>query len=203
MHGFRDSPDNLWISWLRGELEARGFEVITPLLPNSNMPRLDKWLTTLGEAVGELDAQTTLVAYSLGTPTTLRLLDNYPQDIKLAGLVLVAGFGDGIRERPGALFSPPLNFERLVARANMRVVIYSDNDPIVAPKRSKLLATRLAAREVIVLGAGHFLGGKRLPGSTATLPAALEAVLSAYPSSFWKRLRNWLSWARPRLSSKI
>ena len=193
-HGWRDSPANAWIDWLRVELEARGFEVTVPVLPNPTLPRLGKWLATLINAVGELDSQTTLVAYSLGTPITLRLLDNYPKDVKIAGLVLVAGFGDGIRDRPGALFSPPLDFDRIKGRAKLRVVIYSDNDPIVPTKRSQQMAVLLGAREVMVIGGRHFLGSKRLPGSAATIPAALEAVLSAYPPSLQERIAKGLRW---------
>ena len=194
-HGWRDSPANAWIDWLRVELEARGFEVTVPELPNPNLPRLGKWLATLIDAVSELDSRTTLVAYSLGTPITLRLLDNYPKDVRIAGLVLVAGFGDGIRDRPGALFSPPLDFERIKGRAKLRTVIYSDNDPIVPTKRSQQMAILLAAREVMVIGGRHFLGSKRLPGSAATIPAALEAVLSAYPPTLKQRIRKVLRWA--------
>lgn len=202
-HGWRDSPANAWIVWLRTELEAQGFEVTVPKLPNPNLPRLDKWLATLNDAVGTLDKNTTLVGYSLGTATTLRLLDNYPQTTKIAGLVLVAGFGEGIRDKPRALFSPPLNFNRIQARARVRVMIYSDNDPIVPMKRSQQLAVLLGAREVMVMGGRHFLGSKRLPGSAATIPAVLGAVLSAYPQTMSERLRKSLSWARVRLRSKI
>lgn len=193
-HGWRDSPANAWIVWLRVELEARGFEVTVPKLPNPNLPRLDKWLATLNDAVGTLDKNTTLVGYSLGTATTLRLLDNYPQTTKIAGLVLVAGFGEGIRDKPRALFSPPLNFNRIQARARVRVMIYSDNDPIVPTKRSQQMAVLLGAREVMVIGGRHFLGSKRLPGSAATIPAALEAVLSAYPPSLQERIAKGLRW---------
>ncbi len=196
-HGWNDSPANLWISWLAGELEARGFEVITPAMPNPRVPKLDLWLKTLSDAAGELDGNTTLVGYSLGTPTTLRFINDYPLDVKVAGLVLVAGFGDGIMDKPGALFDPPLEFDRIIERTKTRVVIYSDNDPMVAPKRSQQLAIALRAREVIVMGGGHFMGKNRFPSSIDRLPAALEAVLSAYPrgwryrlSSIWRRLAH-------------
>ena len=183
---------------MAGELEARGFEVTAPPLPSPRVPRLDKWVKALREAVGELDKNTTLVGYSLGTPTTLRLLADYPKDVKIAGLVLVAGFGDGIFEKPGALFDPPLDFDRIVARAKTRVAIYSDKDRLVSPKRSQQLAWRLGAREVIVVGGGHFMGRNRFPSSIDRLPAALEAVLSCYPQSWkrrigdgWRRVYRW------------
>ena len=188
-HGWNDSPANLWISWLVGELEARGFEVITPALPNPLVPRLDLWLKTLREATGELDWNTTLVGYSLGTPTTLRLLNDYADEVKIAGLILVAGFGDGIFDKPGALFDPPLDFERVKSRAKTRVVVYSNDDRMVPTKRSQQLAINLGAREVIVMGGGHFMGKSKYPRSIDRLPAVLEAVLSAYPGGW----RYWFN----------
>ena len=155
-------------------------------MPSPRVPRLDKWVQALREAVGELDKNTTLVGYSLGTPTTLRFLADYPKNVKIAGLVLVAGFGDGIFEKPGALFDPPLDFDRIAARAKTRVAIYSDKDRFVSPKISQQLAWRLGAREVIVVGGGHFMGRNLFPGSIDRLPAALEAVLGCYPPR-WER----------------
>jgi predicted alpha/beta hydrolase family esterase len=196
-HGWNDSPDNLWISWLAGELKSRGFEVVTPALPRPLVPKLDHWLETLREAVGVLDRNTTLVGYSLGTPTTLRLLNDYSNDVKIAGLVLVAGFGDGILARPGALFNPPLEFDRIMGRAKTRVVIYSDDDHMIPIKRSQHLAIKLGAREVIVMGHGHFMGRSKHSNSIDRLPAALEAVLSAYPRGLKYRFRVfWKSMVR-------
>lgn len=188
VHGWNDTPNNAWMVWLSHELSKRGFEVVAPELPRPRVPSLQAWVNMLAEATGKLDDQTTIIAHSLGTPTALRLIDDYPDDVQLAGLVLVAGFGDGIRERPGVLFSPPLNFGHIAARVRTRVCIYSDNDRIVPPARSKRLAAAIGAREIMVLGGGHFLGQSRLPGSISQFPVALEAVLSCYPP----RRLDWL-----------
>ena len=193
-HGWNDVPSNGWINWLATELQARGIEVVAPEFPHRHVPRLGRWIETLIEAAGKLDRNTVLVGYSLGSPTTLRLLNDYPGKVRIAGLVLVAGFGDGIRERPGALFRPALDFELIWKRARRRVCIYSDNDWLIAPERSKDLAQRIGAEEVVVLGAGHFVALKQLPRVTDRLPAALEAVLSCYPRSFGERLAG--TWER-------
>jgi predicted alpha/beta hydrolase family esterase len=174
----------MWSTWLLAELEARGFEVTAPVLPNPRLPRLVRWLDVLTQAAAKLDKNTTIVAYSLGTPTALRFLNDYPGKVRIAGLVLVAGFGDGIRERPGTLFSPPLDFELIKSRAKNRVVIYSSNDYLINPKRSRRLAEAIEAKEVVVLDAGHFVGIKGLPGSIDRLPTVLAAVLNGYPPGF-------------------
>lgn len=192
VHGWNDSPNNLWINWLAGELEARGFEVIAPVFPNPKVPRLERWLSALAETAGYLDRHTVIVGHSLGTATALRFLNDYETEVEIAGLILVAGFGNGLKDRPGALFTPPLDFGRLKARARTRVCIYSDNDRLVSPNWSKRLALDLGARELIVLGGGHFTGGKRLPGSIDRFPAVLEAVLGSYQLGMWGRVsRMW------------
>lgn len=199
-HGWNDAPSNGWINWLATELRARGFEVVAPEFPHRHVPRLKSWVETLGEAAGRLDGNTVLVGYSLGSPTTLRFLNDYPGRVKIAGLVLVAGFGDGIRERPGALFRPALDFDLIRKRARRRVCIYSDNDWLIAPERSKDLARRIGAGEVVVLGAGHFVALKQLPRVTDRLPAALEAVLSCYRPTWRERLARMRLWLRRRRS---
>jgi predicted alpha/beta hydrolase family esterase len=192
VHGWNDSPENAWMQWLKRELEGRGFNVIAPVLPHAHVPRLGRWVNLLREATGKLNENTVIVAHSLGTPTVLRLLNDYGEDVQIAGLVLVAGFGAGFRNIPASLFNPPLDFNRIASRARIRVCIYSDNDHTVPPSMSKQLAVWLGARETVVLGAGHFLGGKVFPTAIDKLPAALEAVLSCYKLTFRERIARLL-----------
>lgn len=195
MHGWGD-PDNAWIDWLARELKGRRFDVAVPKLPRPMLPDLPKWGEVLREAVGALDRNTVVVAHSMGVPAVLRLLNDYPGEVKIAGIVTVAGFGDGIFEKLGTPFAQELDFERISARAKTKVCIYSDNDPLVSPKRSERLAWWLGAREVVVVGGGHFFGSKLVPNAINKLPAALEAVLSCYPRGFWRRAADGWQWLR-------
>lgn len=197
-HGWNDGGNNLWINWLVDELKRRRYEVVQPIFPHIHVPRPKDWVAELREQAGALDANTVLVGYSLGVPTMLRYLNDYPRDVKIAGLILVAGFGDGLGGRPAALFDPPLDFERIKRRAAHRVCVYSDNDYLVAPRRTQQLALNLEAQEVIVLGGGHLTGLPGIPGSVSRIPAVLEAVKDSYRrrSSYglhhvWRALRRW------------
>jgi predicted alpha/beta hydrolase family esterase len=136
-HGWNDGENNAWINWLAEELKRRHYEVVRPVFPHVHVPRPTQWVAALREAAGDLDDQTVIVGYSLGVPTVLRYLNDYPGGVRIAGVVLVAGFGDGWGRRPAALFDPPLDFERLRHRARYRVCIYSDNDYLIAPSRSQ------------------------------------------------------------------
>lgn len=179
-HGWNDGGHNVWINWLMEELKRRNYEVIQPIFPHPHLPRPKEWVEELRQQAGELDANTVLVGYSLGVPTVLRYLNDYPHTVQIAGLILVAGFGEPfIGGRPAGLFDPPLNYERLRKRAAHRVCIYSDNDYLVAPKLSQQLALALEAREIIVVGGGHLIG-LPVPGSVKQIPAVLEAVKHSY-----------------------
>jgi predicted alpha/beta hydrolase family esterase len=182
-HGWNDVPTNGWLDWLARELKSRGIEVIAPAFPRPHMPKTKEWVRTLKEAAGELTKDTVLVGYSLGAPTTLRLLNDYPQDVAVAGLVLVAGFGDDPSRILNGLVKPPLDFKKIRRRARRRICIYSDNYRLIAPKRSQKLASAIEAKEIIELGAGHFVALKTVPGAYSELPVVLEAVLECFKPS--------------------
>ncbi len=187
-HGWNDAPTNGWLGWLATQLQSRGIEVVAPAFPRPQMPRTKEWVETLRGAAGALTKDTVLVGYSLGAPTVLRFLNDYPDEVRVRGVVLVAGFGDDPSGILNGLFKPALDFEKLIDRAQVRVCIYSDNDYLVAPRRSQKLAISLAAREIIELGGGHFVARRGFPGATAELSVVLEAVLGCFVQpSPWAR----------------
>ncbi len=194
-HGWNDGSTNQWLNWLARELTARGYEVVQPVFSTVHVPNPQKWLAELAAAAGELDQQTVIVGYSLGVPTVLRYLHDYQPSVRIAGLVLVAGFGDGVGGRPAALFAPPLDWERLQRRSRSRICIYADNDYLVAPRRSQELARNLAAREILVVGGGHLIGMPIWPGSLKQFPAVLTALEDCYKwsaSRWWYDVRLWM-----------
>jgi predicted alpha/beta hydrolase family esterase len=194
-HGWNDGSTNQWLNWLAGELTRTGYEVVQPVFSHVHVPRPRQWVRELAVAAGELDDQTVIVGYSLGVPVVLRFLHDYEPDVRLAGLILVAGFGDGLAGRPAALFDPPLNWERLKGRADKRICFYGDNDYLVAPKRSQELARNLEAREVLVVGGGHLIGMPVWPGSLKQFPAVLSAIEDCYTGNlgrWWYDVRLWM-----------
>src|SRR3989338_4454364 len=53
IHGWGGSPGGGWKPWLKEELEARGFQVIMPQMPNPEFPKMDEWVGTLASLVGK------------------------------------------------------------------------------------------------------------------------------------------------------
>ena len=79
-----------WFPWLKRELEERGFQVFIPHLPDSDKPRIEKWIPALADAVGTADANTYFVGHSMGCQAIARYVETLDQ--KIGGAVFVAGF---------------------------------------------------------------------------------------------------------------
>ncbi len=68
VHGLEGSGPEHWQTWLAGRLRERGLEVAYPSLPESDRPRLDRWLGALDEELARLPAEeTTVLCHSLGS----------------------------------------------------------------------------------------------------------------------------------------
>ena len=85
-------PDKDWFPWLIEELKKTDFEIIAPQLPNTNIPRIENWVPALAHAVGTPDENTYLIGHSMGCQTIARYLVSLPEDIKVGGVIFVAGF---------------------------------------------------------------------------------------------------------------
>ncbi|SEB50936.1 hypothetical protein SAMN04489806_0911 [Paramicrobacterium humi] len=160
-HGYLANPQMHWFPWLR-EHYARtlGDDVVrVPALPNSTDPELEPWVSTLAEAIGEVDDDTILIGHSLGSITTLRVLDRMPRPWSLRGLILVAGFAEPLPNLPklDPFTAEPVDFEAIIAGARQRHVVGSDNDTTVAPPITARLAQHLAAPLTIIPDGGHFV----------------------------------------------
>ena len=174
VHGYRGRPDLGWLKWLADELTAREIEVINPKLLHASHPNLDEWIAQLTAAVGALDGQTVFVSHSMGVPTVLRFLNEYPGEPQLAGAVFVAGFYEPAGGKHSDFFGAEPNFGRLQRMIKQRYVIHSDNDTSVKPAQSQELARALDAQDIIIPGRGHFANNDPTP-----INEALESVLKS------------------------
>ncbi len=159
VHGYEASPAANWFPWLRGELAAEGTDVAVVPLPAPNHPDRAAWEMAVRRELGTPDAETAIVAHSLGAVTALRVLAALPESWQLGGLVLVAGFVsrlDALPELDGYL-SGEVDVERLAGSIRARMVIRSDTDPFVPPEASDELARRLGAQLQVHPEAGHFM----------------------------------------------
>lgn len=89
-HGAGETPDSIWIPYVKVGLEQRGFAVTVPQLPAaSDRPLLDEWLPTVLEL--SYTSDTVLIAHSGGSALALSVLERLTS-VTIRQLILVAGF---------------------------------------------------------------------------------------------------------------
>lgn len=171
VHGYESNPGRNWFGWLRGKLEADGYEVALPALPNPDDPRLGAWLDALAAAFPPeaFGPETLVVGHSLGCVTALRYLLRVDPPRPVAGVLLAAGFwqplsaassaglGEDDVRRIDGFVGTSLDFERLRRLARAFVVVSAEDDPIVPHELSRNLATSLGARFVSLPHGGHLM----------------------------------------------
>jgi len=183
VHGWDGYPHEGWYPWLKKELEAKGFEVSVPQLPDSGTPRIPKWIPALAEAVGIADENTYFVGHSMGCQAIARYLESLPAGTKVGGAVFVAGFFkhlSGLEDDPAVRatdkhwLGAPISLEKVRTHLNKSIAIFSDNDLWVPLDNQDDFREKLGSKIVIEHQKGHFTGSE----GTIELPAALESVLS-------------------------
>lgn len=182
VHGWDGTPEEGWFPWLKRELEARGFRVTVPQLPNASRPRIQAWVPALAAAVGTPDARTFFVGHSLGCQTIARYLESLSADTVIGGAVFVAGF---FKQLTNVASSPeetatarhwletPLDLEQVRMHLPRSLAIFSDNDPYVPLDNQTAFRDRLGSAIAIEHERGHFSGSD----GVTELPIALESLL--------------------------
>lgn len=184
IHGWGGHPKEGWFPWLERELQARGFKVIVPQLPDAKKPRIQKWVPALSEAVGAVDEQTYFVGHSMGCQAIARYLESLPDGVKVGGAVFVAGFfkrltgledDPDVQETDRHWLDTPLNLEKVRSHLSRSIAIFSDDDPWVPLDNQEDFREKLNSHIVVEHNKGHF-SGKR--DGIREVPIVLEKLLS-------------------------
>ena len=183
VQGWKSKPDDNWAPWLTDQLEAREVLVSVPSLSRADIPRPKDWI----EAIKVFmlcgpDENTFFVTHSLGCMATLLYLEQLPEDIRVGGLVIVAGFCEHNasdrheRRESRAFFARPLDYEKIRRMVTKGIVaIQSTDDPFVPyEKHSKILEEKLGAKIITIEHGGHL--NSRIGGYTM-LPIALHELI--------------------------
>ncbi|MFH1972575.1 MAG: alpha/beta fold hydrolase [archaeon] len=179
IHGWDGNPNNHWFPWLKKELKSKGFEVITPAMPNKSKPKIETWVPYLAEQVGKLDKDTYFIGHSIGCQTILRYLERTKG--KCGGCIFVAGFFtlnlDEETEDDKAIAKPwletPINFTKVKEKTNNFFAIFSDDDEVVPTNNAKMFKKNIGAKTLIVKNRGHFT----METDINKIPEVLEELL--------------------------
>ncbi len=178
VHGWRGWPENAWFPWLRMQLEARGWTVIVPALPNPMVPERTAWVAAVEMAIqsvidgGVPASKITLVGHSLGCLTILRALERH-EGKPFANVVLVSGFGRNFGAFGlGPWFDHPLKFDLIRATSKRWGVLHGEGDVIVPVQEGKWLADQLGVPVTRTEWPGHFMHEE----GVTQLPEVLDAL---------------------------
>lgn len=182
VHGWDGYPEEGWFPWLKNELEAKGFEVFVPQLPEADKPRIYNWVPKLAEAVGIPDEETYFVGHSMGCQTIARYLESLSANVKVGGVVFVAGFfkrlkgleaDPEVRKIAKHWLETPLDLAKVKTHLPKSVAIFSDNDPYVTLDNQDDFRNIIGAEIIVEHEKGHFSEST----STKELPIVLEKLL--------------------------
>ena len=160
VHGYKGMPETNWKPWLKDKLDANGFAVEVPEMPNTEHPIASEWIMKLAEIVGLPNEDLYLIGHSLGCITILRYLETLEEDQKIGGAILVAGFGEKFkRYNAGShdtFFDHELDWQLIRKHGNLFTAIHSEDDPRIGVDQLDLFAKELGAKRVAAKGMGHF-----------------------------------------------
>ena len=182
IHGWEGYPEENWFPWLKKELETMGFNVFVPQMPDSDNPRIKKWIPKIAEIVGSAEKDSYFVGHSMGCQAIARYLETLSEDVKVGGVVFVAGFFKrltGLGEEPNfeevekEWLGTPLDLEKAKSHLNESVAIFSDDDPYVPLDNQNDFRDKLGSKIIVQHKMNHFSGNWNI----TELPVVLEELL--------------------------
>lgn len=182
VHCWEGYPEYCWYPYVKKELEARGFKVEVPAFPDTENPKLDRWLPMLKEIAGKVDKELYLIGHSLGCATIIQYLESLAENEKVGGVVFVAGFSDVDDSKLDFaeiknFFEKPLNLEKIKSKSkNGFIAIQSDDDPYVDLKYAGIFKEKLGAEIIIKHGMKHFSGAIEGEEACLELPEVVQSV---------------------------
>ena len=179
VHGWGGNPEGHWLPWLKGELEAIGFAVSVPRLPDTDTPRIHPWVSMLSDAVGAANQNTYFVGHSLGCQAIVRYLETLDDGVQVGGAVFVGGFFKRItfvdEHDPDECatadhwLGTPIDFRKVTLHLPHSIAIFSDDDPDVPLDNQDDFREKLGSDIIIERNMEHFT-------DIATLPVALRSM---------------------------
>ncbi|MBP6943050.1 MAG: alpha/beta hydrolase [Candidatus Buchananbacteria bacterium] len=126
LHGTGSFNTDYWFPDLKEKLEAKGFQVWLPQLPEADVPNLDDWVSFVLKN-GTFNSETVLIGHSAGAQLILSILENI--DVQIKQSILVSGYAQSLRQNKTSEEKPKLDWQKIKSHSQDFVFINSDNDP--------------------------------------------------------------------------
>jgi predicted alpha/beta hydrolase family esterase len=181
IHGWGGNPDEGQLKWLREQLTKKGFEVVAPLMPDTNHPVISDLVGQLEILAKDADENTYFIGHSIGCQAIIRYLEKSGK--KVGGAVCIAGWltrltGD-LSEEDTAIAKPwieaQIDFEKVKKTTSNFAAVFSDNDPYVLfEENKKLFEEKLGAKIFVDHDKGHYTEEDGVFENPTALKAFLE-----------------------------
>lgn len=183
LHGTSGSPEGNWLPWAKKELEAIGYKVWVPLLPNNTYPNRKAYNDFLFESGWDF-TDNVVIGHSSGAVSVLNLLEDERcphidigvmvgawYDTKNSPLVDTDRFND--------LFPPAgFNYQLLKQKANRLVYIHGDNDGHCPLEQAQWMAKQTDSEIIVIPNGGHLTGSAGFTDLPQLITALESTVLN-------------------------
>lgn len=161
-HGTGETPDSIWIPYVKNGLEQKGYSVSVPQFPNKEeRPELGLWLP-IALKLSYTD-RTVLIGHSAGSALALSVLERL-KNVTIRQAILVAGFVtpndlDVWVDGTNPMLQESYDWEKIRSRVGQVVCLNSDNDPYGCnDKKGQEIVDGIGAdqaRLIVMKGQGH------------------------------------------------
>ena len=159
IHGAYGKPNEIWLPWLKKELEVNGHKAYIPRFPTPNNQSLKSWLTVFSKYISKLDGNSIMVGHSLGPAFILSVLELIEKPI--GACYLVAPFIGKLNNSRFDIINKTFcqkkfNWQKIRKNCKKFYIYTSKNDSYVPIKKALHLCKRLKTKPTIIAKAGHF-----------------------------------------------
>lgn len=150
-----------WASWLKAELEKRGFATFFETMPDSIIARSEYWLPFLRDHVGAGEHDV-LLGWSSGAVAAMR----YAEQHVIRGSVLVSpsytDLGDELEKQSG-YFDKPWKWKAIKSNQEKIALFWGDDDPYIPQNEFSFIAKQLQPEKFPIHGGKHFIKRQDFP----------------------------------------
>jgi len=173
IRGLGGNRNEIWFPWLKKELKKINLKYYILSMPNTNKPKIKKWIAHIKNKVKKVDNQTMFIGHSLGGLAVLRYLQTLPKNEKIGGVIFIASPMKHINHlsKEEEIIAKPwlendLYWNKIKNHTKKFVAIFSNNDQYIPINESNFYKNKLKAKIIILKNKGHFIkkdGIKKIP----------------------------------------
>jgi predicted alpha/beta hydrolase family esterase len=158
LHGTSGNSQSNWLPWLKTELEAAGWEVWTPDLPDADEPNTVRYTQALLKNREWIyDKETVIVGHSSGALAALGLLQVLAPETQVGQCVLIGAFKNDLGwPNLSGLFEKPFDFPAIKSHCDNFLLLHSDDDPYCPLDHAEYLRDQLGGTLRLEKGQKHF-----------------------------------------------